>query len=42
MENNKQIQIFSKAINNIQNEIKKDIVGQNDVIENILIVHFNK
>ena len=37
MENNKQIQLFSESISKIQSEIKKDIVGQSDVIENILI-----
>lgn len=37
MENNKQIQLFSESIKKIENEIKKDIVGQEDVIENILI-----
>lgn len=37
MENNNQIQLFSESIKNIEKEIKKDIVGQEDVIENILI-----
>lgn len=37
MENNNQIQLFSESIVKIENEIKKDIVGQEDVIENILI-----
>lgn len=37
MENNTQIQLFSDSIKKIETEIKKDIVGQEDVIENILI-----
>ena len=37
MEQEKQIQLFSESINKIVNEIKKDLVGQNDVVENVLI-----
>lgn len=37
MENNNQIQLFSESISKIQTEIKKDIVGQEDVIDNVLI-----
>lgn len=37
MENNYQIQLFSESISKIQMEIKKDIVGQEDVIDNVLI-----
>ena len=35
MENN--VMLFSKTIENIKNEIKKDIVGQDDVVENVII-----
>ena len=31
------IALFSKTINDIKNEIKKDIVGQDDVVENVII-----
>ena len=37
MEQEKQIQLFSESINKIVNEIKKDLVGQDDVVENVLI-----
>ena len=37
MEQERQIQLFSESINKIVNEIKKDLVGQNDVVENVLI-----
>lgn len=37
MENTNQIELFSEAIAKIENEIKKDVVGQEDVVENILI-----
>ncbi len=37
MENEKQIQLFSEAIQKIDNEIRKDVVGQDEVIEDILI-----
>lgn len=32
-----QIELFSKTIQNIKNEIHKDIVGQDDVIDNVII-----
>lgn len=35
MENN--VKLFSNTIENIKNEIKKDIVGQDDVVENVII-----
>ncbi len=31
------IALFSKTINDIKNEIRKDIVGQDDVVENVII-----
>ncbi len=31
------VSLFSKTIENIKNEIKKDIVGQDDVVENVII-----
>lgn len=31
------VSLFSKTIENIKNEIKKDIVGQDDVIDNVII-----
>ena len=37
MEQEKQIQLFSESINKIVNEIKKDLVGQDDVVENVII-----
>lgn len=37
MENEKQIQLFSESIQKIYAELKKDIVGQEEVIETILI-----
>ena len=37
MENEKQIELFSESIQKIYSEIKKDVVGQDEVIENILI-----
>ena len=37
MEHEKQIQLFTDSINKIVNEIKKDLVGQEEVIENVLI-----
>lgn len=37
MEQEKQIQLFKDSINDIINEIKKDVVGQDEVIENVLI-----
>ncbi len=37
MENEKQIALFSEAIQKIELEIKKDVVGQEEVVENILI-----
>ena len=35
MEND--VKLFSNTIENIKNEIKKDIVGQDDVVENVII-----
>lgn len=35
MEND--VKLFSKTIENIKNEIKKDIVGQDDVVENVIV-----
>lgn len=32
-----QIELFSKTVSNIRNEIHKDIVGQNDVVDNVII-----
>lgn len=37
MENEKQIQLFSESIQKIYAELKKDIVGQEEVIETILV-----
>lgn len=37
MENEKEIQLFSKSIQDIYAELKKDVVGQEEVIETILI-----
>ena len=35
MENN--VSLFSQTIENIKNEIRKDLVGQDDVVENVII-----
>ena len=37
MEATKKIELFSESIKKIQQEIKKDLVGQEDVVENVLI-----
>ena len=37
MENQEQIKLFSKTIENIKSEIAKDVVGQEDVINNVII-----
>ena len=37
MEATKNIELFSESIKKIQQEIKKDLVGQEDVVENVLI-----
>ncbi len=37
MDNLEQIKLFSKTITDIKNEIAKDVVGQEDVIDNVII-----
>lgn len=37
METTKKIELFSESIKKIQQEIKKDLVGQEEVVENVLI-----
>jgi ATP-dependent Clp protease ATP-binding subunit ClpA len=37
MENTEKIQEFSKSIANIKAELQKDVVGQNEVVENVII-----
>ena len=37
MDATKKIELFSESIKKIQQEIKKDLVGQEDVVENVLI-----
>ena len=37
MENTEKIQEFSKSIANIKTELQKDVVGQNEVVENVII-----
>ena len=37
MENLEQVKLFSKTIENIKNEIRKDVVGQDDVVNNVII-----
>ena len=37
MEKIEQVKLFSKTIDSIKNEIKKDVVGQEDVVNNVII-----
>ena len=37
MENVEQVKLFSKKIDDIKNEIRKDVVGQDEVINNVII-----
>ena len=37
MENYEQVKIFSATIDKVIKEIHKDVVGQDDVIENVII-----
>ena len=37
MEKLEQVKLFSKTIDSIKNEIKKDVVGQEDVVDNVII-----
>jgi len=37
METKEQIKIFSQKVNDVKNEIHKDIVGNEEVVENVII-----
>ena len=37
MEKLEQVKLFSKTIDSIKNEIRKDVVGQEDVVNNVII-----
>ncbi len=37
MENQEQVRLFSTTIENIKNEIKKDVVGQEEIVDNVII-----
>ena len=37
MEKLEQVKLFSKIVENVKNEIRKDIVGQDDVVNNVVI-----
>ena len=37
MEKLEQVKLFSKTVENVKNEIRKDIVGQDDVVNNVVI-----
>ena len=37
MEKLEQVKLFSKTIEDIKNEIRKDVVGQDDVVNNVII-----
>ncbi len=37
MENQEQVRLFSTTIENIKNEIKKDVVGQEEIVNNVII-----